>query len=365
MIPQNKKIKVLEICGGLSTEGIGVFLLNTFENIDKKKFDIHFALATKYKQVFEDRIIANGGKIYRTHEIGEGIKGKLKHLINLYKIIKKDKYDVVHSHMDFFNGLNLFVAFLARAPLRISHAHIANNSQLSLIQKIYYALMKIFIRLFSNKGLGCSDEANEFINGKGKVIYNGVDVDKFQKKDYCFPNDIRFDKDYKNLITVGRIDNQKNPLYIVEIIYFLSKIRKDFHFYWIGTGSLYNEVKKKINELKIDDKITLLGSRNDVEVFLSHMDVFILPSKYEGFGIVLAEAQVAGLRCFISEKIPKNANLGLCEVIDLNKGANAWAQKINSYFLDHDKAILSIQELNKIDIRNTILSLQNEYLNLK
>ena len=254
-----KKIKILEISGGLSTEGIGVFLLNTFENIDKDRFQLDFALATKYEQVFEERIKQQGGKIYRTFEIGEGIKGKIKHAINLYKLLNREKYDVVHSHMDFFNGFNLFIVFLAGVPLRISHAHIANNSQLSLIQKIYYALMKIFIRLFSNKGLGCSDEANEFINGKGKVIYNGVDVDKFQKKDYCFPNDIRFDKDYKNLITVGRIDNQKNPLYIVEIIYFLSKIRKDFHFYWIGTGSLYNEVKKKINELKIEDKITCDG----------------------------------------------------------------------------------------------------------
>lgn len=365
MMPQNKKIKVLEICGGLSTEGIGVFLLNAFEHIDKDKFDIHFALATQYQQIYEDRIIKNGGKIYRTHEIGEGIKGKLKHLINLYKIIKKDKYDVVHSHMDFFNGLNLLVAFLARAPLRISHAHIANNSQISLIQKIYYGLMKVFIKLFSNKGLGCSVEANKFINGKGKIVFNGIDIEKFQKKDYDFPIDTKINKDYKNLITVGRIDDQKNPLYIVDIIYSLSKIREDFHFYWIGTGSLCNEVKKKIDELNINDKITLLGTRNDVEIFLSQMDAFILPSKYEGFGIVLAEAQVSGLKCFISERVPLNANLGMCEVINLNDGANVWAQKINSYFINDNKAILSIQELNKIDIRNTILSLENEYLNLK
>lgn len=364
MMPRNKKIKVLEICGGLSTEGIGVFLLNAFENIDKEKFEIHFALATKYKQAFEDRIVTKGGKVFKTYEIGDGIRGKVKHFINLYKIIKKEKYDVVHSHMDFFNGFNLFIVFLAGVPLRISHAHIANNTHLSLVKKIYYSFMKIFIKLFSNKCLGCSVEANKFINGKGKVIYNGINVDKFQKKDYCFPKDIQFNKDYKNLITVGRIDNQKNPLYIVEIIYFLSKIRKDFHFYWIGTGSLYSEVKKKINELKINDKITLLGARNDVEVFLSQMDVFILPSKYEGFGIVLAEAQVAGLKCFISDKVPLNANLGLCEVISLNDGASTWAKKINSC-LDDEKTMLSIQELNKIDIRNTTLSLQNEYLNLK
>ena len=98
-----KKIKILEISGGLSTEGIGVFLLNTFENIDKDRFQLDFALATKYEQVFEERIKQQGGKIYRTFEIGEGIKGKIKHAINLYKLLNREKYQVVHSHMDFFN----------------------------------------------------------------------------------------------------------------------------------------------------------------------------------------------------------------------------------------------------------------------
>lgn len=358
----HQRIKVLEICGGLSTEGIGVFLLNTFENIDKEKFEVDFALATHGKQYYEDRIKNQRGKIYRTYEIGEGLKGKIKHLYKLYYLIKKEKYDVVHSHMDFFNGLNLMMAFFAGAPNRISHAHLANNNQVTLQKSIYYAIMKFMISLFSNKSLGCSYEANEFINGGGKVLINGINIEKFRDKSYSIPSDISFNNNMKNLITVGRIDEQKNPFYIIDIIFELTKITDDIHLYWIGTGSLFNEVKNKIKELEIEKNITLLGTRNDVEVFLSNMDVFLLPSKYEGFGIVLAEAQVAGLPCFISEHVPLNANLGLCDVISLDEGARVWAQKINNYFSNKNSSRY-LSNLEMIDIKNTILQLQNEYKN--
>lgn len=355
-----EKIKVLEISGGLSTEGIGIFLLNTFENIDKDTFQMDFALATKYKQYFEDRIIHQNGKVFRTYEIGDGSIGVLKHMINLYKLIRKHKYEVVHSHMDFFNGINMLVSFLGGVPIRISHAHIANNVQVSLKKKLYYGVMKILIRFFSNKKLGCSDEANKFINGKGKIIFNGISLDKFKKKDYQLPQDIKFNENDMNLITVGRIDDQKNPLFIVDIILFLSKIRNDFHFYWIGSGSLLYEVQKKIDKLCLNNKITFLGTRNDVEVFLSKMDAFILPSKYEGFGIVLAEAQAVGLKCFISDNVPQTVNLGLCEVINLNEGAKVWAEKINKYLSGMPDSLDAL-DLKKVDIKHTILELEKEY----
>ena len=106
--------------------------------------------------------------------------------------------------------------------------------------------MKIFIRLFSNKGLGCSDEANEFINGKGKVIYNGVDVDKFQKKDYCFPNDIRFDKDYKKFTL--KIVQQKTPI---------KEISED----------KINEIKKYLNDV---DYNTIKFTLDDINYFIAN-----------------------------------------------------------------------------------------------
>ena len=355
------KIKVLEICGGLSTEGIGVFLLNTFENIDREKFEIHFALATKYKQVFENQIISNGGKIHRTYEIGDGMIGKLKHGINLYKLIKKEKYEVVHSHMDFFNGLNLLVAFLARVPLRISHAHVANNHHPSFLATLYYWVMRNLISLFSNKKLGCSVAANQFVNKQGKVIFNGINIQKFRNKEQPFPENIVFDEEKKNIATVGRIDDAKNPFFIVNIIEELKKINRNFHFYWIGFGSLSKEVEQLILAKNLENEVSLLGTRNDVEKILNKMDVFILPSKYEGFGIVLAEAQAAGLPCLISENVPSDVNVGLCKTLELEKGEKNWALQINEilYNFEEPKSL----NFENIDIRNTIIQIQNEYKN--
>ena len=208
---KNEKVRVLEVVSGLSTEGIGTFLLNVFENMDDKNIEIDFALATEYKQFYEERLINQGARIYRTYEIGKGIRGKIKHFINLIKIIRtKGPYDVVHSHMDFFNGINLLAAFIAGTPIRISHAHISANGQnISYIKKVYISTMKLLIKKFSNKRLGCSKEANLYINGDKNevVIKNGINLTKF-KEIYNINKevDICIDRNKKNIITIGRIE---------------------------------------------------------------------------------------------------------------------------------------------------------------
>ena len=90
MARDNKKIRVLEVVSGLSTEGIGSLLLNVYENMDKEDVEISFALATKYEQLYEKRLINQEAKIYRTSENRERITDKVKHYINLIKIIKKE-----------------------------------------------------------------------------------------------------------------------------------------------------------------------------------------------------------------------------------------------------------------------------------
>src|SRR5690606_9960461 len=232
-----KKTRVLQVCGGLSPEGIGVFLLNMMENIDVKKCDITFALATKHPQSYEERIKAAGGTIIRTYELGEGLKGKILHFFSLITILKSERYDVVHTHMDFFNGINLLAASLAGVKKRISHAHIAKKPQRPITEMAYHFVMQSLIKIFATHRVGCSVVANRNINGSGIVIYNGIDIQKFSGF-HEFPSDIVLDKQKKNLITVGRVDAQKNPFFIVKTLRELSLLEKNFHFYWVGSGSL-------------------------------------------------------------------------------------------------------------------------------
>ena len=368
MAKDNKKIRVLEVVSGLSPEGIGTFVLNVFENIDKDKVEISFALATEYKQFYEERLLKQGAKIYRTYEIGDGLTGKLKHFINIIKIIKKEgPFDVVHSHMDFFNGINLFAAFIARVPLRISHAHIEmDRKYLSTSKKIYNSIMRFFIRIFSNKKVGCSQNANLYINGvfeNSIVVNNGINLDKFRgiyglKKHV----DVNIDSNKINFITIGRIEEQKNPVFIVEIINELKKLNSNIHLYWVGVGTLENRIKEMIKEYNLDEYITLLGKRSDIPDLLSNMNFMLFPSKWEGLGIVLIEAQSAGVPCFISNTIPKEANLGLCTVLDLDRNAKEWSNKINMYIREKSyNNKVNEEVLNLYNIKNVVKKLEKIY----
>ncbi len=371
MSDNKKLIKVLHITSGISTEGIGTFVLNTFEHINKEKVEMSVALATDWKQHYEERIKNQGGKIYRTAEIGKGVSGIIKHFVNLIRILKKEgPFDVVHSHMDFFNGLNVLAAFIAGVPIRISHAHLSVDKKLNrLYKRVYNFIMKLLIGIFANHKLGCSKKANDYMNdlgfqkNKSKVLMNGIDLNRFTlNRGQNMLNIPDFSKKKINFITIGRIDAPKNPLFIVEIIKELRKIRSDIHLYWVGTGSLENEVKRLVNTYELENYVTFLGIRDDVDKILSSMNFMLFPSKWEGLGIVLIEAQASGVPCFISDTIPNEADLGMCTVIKLLENEKVWASKINHYINteSYNKSIKG--ELRKFDIRSTTKELEKFYL---
>lgn len=366
----NKKIRVLEIVHGLAPGGIESFLINIFENINKDEFEVSFALATDYHQFHEDRLINEGAKIYKTCDLN-GINKKIKHFFNLIKLLKEEgPFDVVHSHIDFFNGVNLLAAFIAGVPIRISHSHNTNSANTnretsSIFINIYRKFMRFLINRYSTDIVGCSEDANKYMYGKkytkAKVIYNGLDIDKFKTINYVEEN-LDVDNKKLNLVTIGRLCEQKNSKFIVEIIRELKKINENVYLRWIGKGPQESEVKSLIEKYGLKNNIELLGSRKDIPYILSKMDYMVFPSKWEGLGIVLVEAQAASIPCFISDRIPEEADLGLCTKISLENTSYEWAEKINNYIetktynnkLDKDK-------LTKYDIKNVTKSLEEIY----
>ena len=165
------------------------------------------------------------------------------------------------------------------------------------------------------------------------------------------------------MITIGRIENQKNPLFIVEIVNELSSIREDIHLYWIGTGSMEAEVKSLVKKYSIEKYISFLGRRSDISSILKNVDYMIFPSKYEGLGIVLIEAQVSNVPCFISDVIPNEADLGLCTKLSLDEGAKNWAININNYINNQSYNYkLDNEKVKKFDINNVSRNMENIYL---
>lgn len=370
----NKKIRVLEITHGLAPGGIESFVLNIFENIDREKYEISFALACEGKQFYEDRVLENGGKIYRTNDLN-GIRNIIRHFFKLIKLLKENgPFDVVHSHIDFFNGVNLLAAYIAGVQCRISHSHNTNSAHASsentsLFIKLYRFIMRKLINIFSTEKLGCSKDANMYMYGSkninsSKVIYNGIDLDKFNKNcDYKIA-DISIDQSKINFITIGRMCEQKNSLFIVKIMKELLAFNKNIHLYWVGKGPLREKILEEIKVNKLENTITLLNDRSDIPQLLSAMNFMIMPSKWEGLPVTLVESQASNLPCFISDSITKEANMGLCTSITLGKSEKEWAEIINSYIINEDfNNKIDKDKLSKFDIKNVVKDMESIYDN--
>ena len=110
----------------------------------------------------------------------------------------------------------------------------------------------------------------------------------------------------------------------------LLKQDPNFCLILIGDGPTRSRIEVKINDLGIHKNVKVLGLRDDVPSLMNLFDIFILPSLYEGFGIVLLEAQACGLPCVVSENIQPEVDmgLGLIHKVNLNN-IPLWTHTIN------------------------------------
>ena len=304
-----KKICILQ--NSISYGGTDTFVINLCEGLIKDGYIVTVVLSVDQDIAGArlNELRATGAHIVWTCSLNSP-KAKLRHLALLYKELKEGKYDVFQTNIDLFNGPNLFVAWATGVLIRECHSH---NSQQDmelrigkkLSVRLYQGIMRWLCWNFSNRRCGCSESALNFLFGnkwrkdaKARVIPNGIDLSAYQKK-------INIDKKKRelnltnkyNVCTVGRISYQKNPEYLLEVFYELFKIREDVDLIWCGKGELEDTIREKIAQLELDARVHLLGSRNDISEILRCSNVFLLPSRFEGLGIVLVEAQAANLPC--------------------------------------------------------------------
>lgn len=343
--------------------GTDTFVLNLCKKINKDKYNVTVVLAGR--DGYFDRVPeleATGVKIRYTCDV-TSFKGKLKGAYMLYKILKEEKCDVFQTNIDLFNGPQMFISWLARVPLRVCHSH--NSEQGRSLQggssfaiKVYQKIMRWLCWIFSNARCGCSELALDFLFGnnwkkdpRATVIHNGIPLEE-----YSTPFDVDEKKEElgihsKNVIgTVGRISFQKYPEFLVEIIKELKNIRSDFEFLWAGSGDLFDEISQKVNSYGLNDTIHLLGARNDVPQILQCCDLFLLPSRFEGLGIVLIEAQAAGLTCIASDVVPSEADCGGCNFLSLDSSPKEWAEVISNCIDGKIKLKINEKLLNKYSI---------------
>lgn len=305
-----KKKIVLQVIGNLKVGGAETVAMNYFRNIDREKFEFHYLVYEKEIGEYEKEVYELGGKVIR---LEYSKKKMFLFLINLVKLMKKNEYDIVHSHTLFNNGVVLLASKIAKIPIRISHSHsIRNKVNDTIYSQIYEKIMRKLIIWTSTDYFACSTDAGNFLYGKefykkhGTFIPNGIEVSRFE-----FDNEIRqsirkeMEIDHKIVLGhVGHLASVKNQSYLIDLLSELNS--DDFMLILLGEGSDREKLKKHAAKRGVENQVMLLGNISNVNDYLSVFDMFLFPSLFEGLPLSVIEAQANGLPCIISDKIPKD-----------------------------------------------------------
>lgn len=298
-----KKIKVLMVVFNLSVaNGVSSYVMNYFRNLDHNKIIMDFVVYQDVETPYSKEIIDNGGHIFKV----PSIKNLYSHMNTSKKIICQGQYDIVHDNILILSYFIMHYAKVYGVPVRILHSH---NSKLG--ETRYKEFRN---RLFMPLLLGtvtdyfaCSDFAAKGMFGHRSYTFipNVISPNRFSfnsRKRQSLRE--KFHVDNKLVIgTVARLAYQKNPFYAVEVIAELYKRNQNIEYWWIGDGDLHNQIKKKIHHKRLDNVIKLWGHQNNIVDLYQAMDMFFLPSVFEGLPVTAIEAQATGLPCLVSDTV--------------------------------------------------------------
>lgn len=311
------KIKILMSLNSLGLGGNVIFVMNFFRRIDKEKFQVDFLIYDGTKLDFYNEVKSCGSKVFVIKETDYRSRKK-----QIKDIIKNEKYNIIHVNSCSLKGLLktvIPVSAIKNANIKIiAHAHNPGTPKNTLIDNISRNILRVFLTSNIDYGFACSEESGEskftsklLKSNRFFVINNAIESERFSYKP-----DVRkhlreqFDIEDKFVIgSVGRVEKQKNYLFFLDAFKKYVAIAPQTVFLLVGGGSQMAEMKKKTKNYNLENNVIFVGKAEDAERYYQAMDLFVLPSIYEGFGFVNIEAQVSGLPCVVSDKVPKSVDI--------------------------------------------------------
>lgn len=360
--------RVLHVLGGLGTGGTETLIMNWYRHIDRTKVQFDF-LVRSLDDNYSKEILEMGGRIYYTASFPRHF---LRNYIETKGVLRKREWDVIHVHGNAaMYMLPLHLATKYKYNCRIMHSH-SVRAKKSVFSSIHY-LNRRKMSTYTTLHLACSKAAGKWMFGNDDftIIRNAVDVQNYQ-----------FDEKARELIRkelnledkfvighVGRFASPKNHMFLLDVFKRLKEKKSESVLVLVGEGELENAVRVRAEELGLMDFVYFLGKRSDIGRIMSAMDLFLLPSIYEGLGNVLIEAQMNGLHCFVSQEAYNEEVQFLPNLISLSlkEGPEAWAEHIvSNTALDNNRHVCNETiENSGYDMRMEVLQLEKIYLQEK
>lgn len=363
-------IRVLQIVRKMDIGGVQTMLMNYYRKIDKEKVQFDFIVQGEQEGYFENEILKLGGVIYHVRPM----KNLFFYYRDVNKILKQNKYSIVHVHHNYANIHGLLISLLNGVENRISHSH-NTPPEKSIIRRFIKKLIRLFINNISTHKYACSVAAADWLYGhkviqkeEVTVIKNAIETDQF-KFNCLARSKKRQELGLSNKIIIGHVGNfsgQKNHKFLIDIFNEVHKLEKNANLLLVGEGPKVHETMCKVDSLGLTDYVIYLGKRSDVNELYQAFDIFLFPSIYEGLGIVLVEAQAAGLKCVISDTITKEVSISeLIEYLSLEKSAEEWAKIIiKKLNLDQRENMLDAIKEYGYDIGNEAKKLEKMYIEM-
>lgn len=301
-----RPIRVLHLIHWLTTGGVERWLINMLQEIDRERYQMD--------------ICCKGSGVGNLAPVAESLGAKVWHIpldwthvryaYQLQALVRQQGYDIVHNHLAVYAGMPTLVAKLLHVPTIISFhntdlsSDVIFNPLLRRIRDVYGQISIWLAVRLADAVTGCSEGviramADQYgvSRTKTRVLYYGVDVPAPLKarQRAAVRREIGVPKEAPLIVHIGRFAPQKNHVGLLKIAKQLLTHYPATQFVLVGDGSLRSDIEAEILAGSLSHNVRMLGIRQDVERILGASDVFLLPSLWEGFGLVAIEANAAGI----------------------------------------------------------------------
>lgn len=363
---EREKIRVLQIGVHDKIGGVETFIMNYYRNINRSIIQFDF-ISMFNKLCFEDEMINLGAKIYKVTNVK---KNPIKYYFQLKKRIKENNYKIVHVNMlSAANIVPIIAAKKAGAKTIIAHSHNTDVPK-KILKKFLNNINKNIIIKKATNLWACSKKAGNWMFDNKRqfdIIPNAIEMEKFIYNP-VIREEIREKNNIKNELVighVGRMCEQKNHDFLIDCFYEVTKKNPNVVLMLIGEGEFEKKLRTKVEQLNISEKVKFIGVVNNVQDYFQAMDLFVLPSKFEGLGIVLIEAQTSGLQCIAADCVPQETNIfNKVHFEKLEK--NSWSEDILKFDNIKYNRQIDNKKINssEYNIIKAAKNLQNLYLKM-
>ncbi|MCR4588998.1 MAG: glycosyltransferase [Lachnospiraceae bacterium] len=310
-------LKVLHIVSGMDAGGLETLIMNLYHNMDRSKIRFDYLCFRDQQEFYDEEFLALGGQKHvilpeAPQNLADRIRIHRDYARQYYDLIRENHYEVVHIHFgipDSFRWIRL--AHKAGVRKVILHVHRAQAIQK---EPRLFRLRNQLAFYMADESIACSRLAADYFFGKRlgartTILKNGIDVEKYA---YSEENRKAVRAEFKipeDAFVIGHVGGLKYPKNQAFLITLLNRIKEDIpdaRLLLVGDGPDREKLLKQAEEIGVLDRLTITGSRNDVNRILSAMDVFLFPSIHEGLGIAPIEAQTNGLPVAVSDTVPRD-----------------------------------------------------------